>query len=363
MAKIQAETSPLERTEKYMRSVIQATAVGGRLPSVRQVMRDCRANKVVVDRALAKLQGEGVIEARPRSGFFRVGGVVTARKVVDYLFFGHPGGFRSETFHNDIATTLVSAFAKQDRFLRIHVMREEPDASAIVEDIVSQPRAEVILACINIENLHFAQRFSERNVPYLHVFPNLAQPIEPSVTLDDAQIVRQQIEHLVQLGHRRIAYLHAVQEGEYSRPIDQRRDNFCRLAMEYKLQTQAHQVCFVGWEEEHIYRKTKDLLSEHHRPTALIIYDQHLKPVYAAIRSLGLAPGRDVSVIGCDDKSWAEYVDPPLTTIRVPRQQVAELICRALKECIAGNPVKTKFIETEVIVRESTNPLPGKRNA
>ena len=93
MTQIQTNTGSSERTEKYVRSAIQATAVGGRLPSVRQIMRDCSANKVVVDRMLAKLQGEGMIESRPRSGFYRTGGVVTTRKTVDYLFFGHPRNY------------------------------------------------------------------------------------------------------------------------------------------------------------------------------------------------------------------------------------------------------------------------------
>ncbi|MBN1556387.1 MAG: substrate-binding domain-containing protein [Phycisphaerae bacterium] len=346
-----------------MRSVIRSTAVGGRLPSVRQIMRNCSANKVVVDRALAKLQGEGIIESRPRSGFYRIGGVVTTRKTVDYLFFGVAEGIRNGTFHNEIATTLISVMARRERFLRIHILREEPNVSGIIEDLVSQSRPEVLLACVDLDNLYLAQWFVERKIPYLHVFPNLAQPVEPSVTLDDTNIVRQQIEYLVQLGHRSVAYLHAVQEEEFSRPADQRRDAFCRLAMEYRLPTRSHQVRYVGYEEKYVYRQTKELLLGDKRPTAMIIYDQHVKPVYAAIRSLGLTPGRDVSVIGCDDLPWTQYVDPPLTTIRVPRQRAAERICQTLDELVAGKPAGKKIIETDLIVRESTGPLSGKHKA
>jgi len=70
----------------------------------------------------------------------------------------------------------------------------------------------------------------------------------------------------------------------------------------------------------------------------------------------GLEPGRDISVVGTDDCVMAQYMKPPLTTVRIPRGRVADLAIRLLDEYWGRD--KTRFVnvtvESDLVVRKST---------
>jgi LacI family transcriptional regulator len=71
----------------------------------------------------------------------------------------------------------------------------------------------------------------------------------------------------------------------------------------------------------------------------------------SAIRDAGLTPGRDLAVAGFDDIPTVQDVTPPLTTVRVPLE---ELGCRALRLAIDGADVDGGVVTTEVVLRAST---------
>jgi len=77
-------------------------------------------------------------------------------------------------------------------------------------------------------------------------------------------------------------------------------------------------------------------------------------------RKAGLRLPHDLSVIGFDDIWQAEYMDPPLTTVRLPRERVAERACQALMVSLGlEEPLSGDYsVTTELIVRETTTTPP-----
>lgn len=73
----------------------------------------------------------------------------------------------------------------------------------------------------------------------------------------------------------------------------------------------------------------------------------------SAIRDAGLTPGRDLAVAGFDDIPTVQDVTPPLTTVRVPLE---ELGCRALRLALDGADEDGGVVTTEVVLRDSTPP-------
>jgi len=349
-------TSSSEIAYDFLRNALNAAPKGKKLPSLRQVARECKVSKIAVGRALAQLQGEGLIESRPRSGLFRSQKILADQKIIHYLFFGHANGLNDGGFHSTILSCLASKLG-QPSSLRAHSMPDEPDPAAVVRGILDQPSSLVITCCIDLDRLGLISPLIAAGLPCLHVFPNLVNPLRPCLTLNDTEMVRQQIEFLVGLGHRRIAYLHGARDGMFSRPIHVRRDVFCRLALEYNLELRPGFVRYVGWNPEDIRVGVHQLFSEPAKPTALVIYDQHVNPVYAELRAGGLVPGRDVSVLGMDDMPWAEHVDPPLTSLRVPRVEAVESMLEMLNEVQAGKDPGVRYIPTAVVARESTQKI------
>ena len=78
----------------------------------------------------------------------------------------------------------------------------------------------------------------------------------------------------------------------------------------------------------------------------------------AAVRRAGLGVPRDVSVVAFHDAPMAEYLDPPLTSVRMPLREMAEIAVDLLVKLIAGEEVEEVVVPTPpaLVERESTAP-------
>jgi DNA-binding LacI/PurR family transcriptional regulator len=349
-----AKGNPLERVDEYLRDVYLKADPGGKLPSVRMVMRECKVSQAVVDRALVKLQTEGLVESRPRSGFYRSEKKPAESPVVNLLFFGDPGALKPGGFGNEFLGYLMTKLAERGESIRVRLMRQEKDPVGVIEDILRQRLSVCLMYGVELPYLHLVRELESKGTRCLHLFPNTAELVSPCLSILDEKIVREQVEHLVNLGHRRIGYLHGALENEYLRPMHTRRDIFCRLCMEYNLDVQYDWVTLVEWDNEKVRTEVRRMMTAPRRPTALIIYDDHVNPVYAELRACGLVPGKDVSVVGTDDMSWAAHVEPPLTTVRVPRIRAANAVCEMMEQVLRQEESGIRYLETNLVVRQST---------
>jgi len=82
--------------------------------------------------------------------------------------------------------------------------------------------------------------------------------------------------------------------------------------------------------------------------------------VTRALREMGLAVPRHVSVVGCDNIGLSEFACPPLTTIDVPRGAIGHLVSQALMPDGEESPLwdRETLIEPDLIIRDSTGPPP-----
>lgn len=95
------------------------------------------------------------------------------------------------------------------------------------------------------------------------------------------------------------------------------------------------------------------------RPTAVICDDDILAAgACKAARRLGLRVPDDVSVTGFDDLALATAVEPELTTVRLPAEEVGARGMRALLAVLDGRPPQTGDLPVELITRTSTAPPP-----
>lgn len=97
------------------------------------------------------------------------------------------------------------------------------------------------------------------------------------------------------------------------------------------------------------------------RPTAVFV-DTDIKAEGAiqAVTDAGLRVPEDISIAGFDDIPDAKYMQPPLTTVKVPYYEMGK---EAVKRLVTGNKRAACVpMQTELIVRESTGKVPNKRN-
>jgi DNA-binding LacI/PurR family transcriptional regulator len=192
----------------------------------------------------------------------------------------------------------------------------------------------------------------------------------PRVNFDDRAATAMSVEHLVHLGHERIAYVGLMNERPGPGAV-LRREGFeqamvqCGLAIPdaWIIDRTFDRTAWPGQPLEH--GPTGDFAVDRlmslpgPRPTALVCYGD--LGAIAAIRRLqhhGLSVPRDISVIGLDDMELCRYVDPPLTTIRQPLEDMGERAAQLLfehqPEGDAVEVARQELVRPSLVVRQST---------
>ena len=203
-----------------------------------------------------------------------------------------------------------------------------------------------------------SSRFRLDRLPVVVALEHIEGSTFPHVEIDNAAAARAAVEHLIALGHRRIAHI-AGPQGE---PMAQRRRDGYRAAMDA-----AGLPVLPGYEQagDYLLQGGRDgcraLFSLDPAPTAIFCANDEM--AFGAIHELhrrGLAVPRDVSVVGFDDIYLSEAIYPPLTTVSQPRAEIGRLAMSVLTGIMAGKkgPAEPVIAPTRLVVRESTAPAP-----
>jgi LacI family transcriptional regulator len=172
---------------------------------------------------------------------------------------------------------------------------------------------------------------------------------------------RRAVEHLVALGHRRIAYIRGPQSFTAGRP---RLEGFRSACAAAGLDPAETPVFRSDGQVENGELVTTQVLAEAPRVTAIAAYND--LTAIGALRALRVAGQRvpeDISVIGFDDIAAASWVVPGLTTISQQKGEMGRLAVDYLARTLeaGGDPPPPAVIRlpTELRIRESTGPAPA----
>jgi len=193
-------------------------------------------------------------------------------------------------------------------------------------------------------------------VPTAVVSGHRRMPGITNVVLDHRRAAVLALEHLLQLGHRRIAF---IKGQPFSSDTETRWSSIRDAARKLGLPIDPNLVTQLQADSptpEPGYDVTKSLLAKHRHFTAMFAFNDI--SAIGAIRALldsGMKVPADVSVIGFDDIQSAAFQNPRLTTIRQPLRRMGELAAETLLKRIRGTEHhKVIAVEPELIVREST---------
>ncbi len=176
----------------------------------------------------------------------------------------------------------------------------------------------------------------------------------PSVTVDDEAGGALATSHLLALGHRVIGHVAGPQHADTAR---RRLHGYVRALEEADVEGRPELVCETSFDEAGGHVAANRLLRLEPRPTALFVANVRAAiGVMAAARRLGLRIPDDLSVVGFHDAPFAGFLDPPLTTVRMPLTEMGRQAVDSLLALLAGEPVVDSMVETppELIVRGST---------
>jgi LacI family transcriptional regulator len=177
----------------------------------------------------------------------------------------------------------------------------------------------------------------------------------PSVDVDNREGARRAVEHLVELGHRRIACVtNAPLEYTAAR---ERLEGYHAALRGAAIEPDPSWIEEAEFDAPSGQRAMAALLARMDPQAVFVASDVVALGAIGAIRQAGLRVPDDVSVVGFDDIPLAAHLDPPLTTVHLPAFELGQTVGRALFEHIAAPGVSARtLLPTELIVRESTGP-------
>jgi LacI family repressor for deo operon, udp, cdd, tsx, nupC, and nupG len=201
----------------------------------------------------------------------------------------------------------------------------------------------------------------ERQLPplvmVLERLPGIAVPV---VHTDYHAGAMEAVRHLVELGHHRIAHITGLRRV----PSTTRRLEGYRAALAAAgLKAPSELIQTGDFTMSSSAAAVARLMTLHEPPTAVLCGNDEM--AYGAIRALykmGLSVPEDVSVVGFDDQNLAEFYNPPLTTVNIPRHELGRRAAQEMLDQLAGRDVPREVVlPTRLVVRESTAPPPARR--
>jgi LacI family transcriptional regulator, galactose operon repressor len=178
----------------------------------------------------------------------------------------------------------------------------------------------------------------------------------PSVSAAHASGADQAMQHLLSLGHRRIAAV--TGPAGWQATEDRRRGYYAALAAA-GIQLNADLEVEGDFEIPGGVKAGEELFDLRDPPTAVFAFNDLLAVgVLKAARSRGLRVPEDVSIVGFDDLEYCTMVTPALTTVRQPLAEMGRTAVNMLVRLLENKRFETLHVQlgTRLVVRESTGP-------
>lgn len=158
--------------------------------------------------------------------------------------------------------------------------------------------------------------------------------------------------YLLENGHKHVAYISGSSDS-YDNHL--RYKGYLRALGEAGLEEQSKWRLSGNFVREGGYNATKMLIMQGSLPSAVFYgNDEMAIGGLKAFEECGISVPNDISVIGYDDIQLAEYVNPPLTTIRQPKSEAGSLAAHLLFQALAGESVKQSYmLTTDMMERAS----------
>ena len=203
------------------------------------------------------------------------------------------------------------------------------------------------------------EKLSNYNMPIVFIDYCPSNMKVPTVAVDNLQGGILATQHLIELGHRKIAFI----GGDIKHPSIQDRYNGYKLALEKYHITFAERL--TDTDEDYParingYNAARKIFSRNNDVSAVFACNDAMAVgVIQYLKDIGKQIPNDISVIGFDDVVSENSVTPPLSTVRVPKMEMGVEAMRLISSLVKDNSNNHKkiLINVELIVRQSTKKL------
>ncbi|MBK5107949.1 MAG: LacI family DNA-binding transcriptional regulator [Anaerolineales bacterium] len=273
-------------------------------------------------------------------------------QIIGLILTRNPHHISSDAFLNQILDGLITAAHEHSMRLLIDIVEVQHQQKAYLELVRAKRIDGLILsgprfdddALLSLQQDHFPTVLMGQ-LPNTDFF---------SVDIDNFAAAQQAVEHLVKLGHERIACITNAAATYTAAAV--RLDGYRQVLENHAIPFDEALIRYGDFDPESGYQQMKNLLSLDTPPSAVFVASDVVAiGAKAAIVEKGLKIPGDIALVGFDDIPLARYLDPPLTTVRLPASELATRASQILIQLIQGDPPAEKLVllESQLIVRQS----------
>lgn len=241
--------------------------------------------------------------------------------------------------------------------LQVVMAREFEAEIEVIKRVVERKRCDGLIFARTRPADERVDWLEKRGFPFVTIGQTLRNS-HSWIDRDQRKMGRDAAQRLLRLGHAKIAFLSAPFRYTYAHHL---RDGF-REGLRSggpRPDPSLEVECFLS-------RKTgedavTELFARGERPTALFCGNDMIAiSAMAGLKRLGLTPGADVALIGCDDNPLAAHTRPALTTFSQDLDAIGLRLGQMLLARLSGETRRVQeIVETRLVIRESDPPYPG----
>ena len=347
-----------EQTMLVLQSLIKAggLSAGDRLPSERELREKYNLSSTTVRRALLELEKAGLIYRHHGLGTF-----IASRKRSPRLAL-LVTGYDAESWRQhgsmivgQLVGGVCEASWEHDAIVSVMHISAGLPLKPLLSAIVNDRHFDGVLLRLAGEVKHDDVEFLEtKQFPYVVVRRYLPDREINCVISDWEKDGFEATDHLIRLNHRRIGLVLGPRDLGMFRDREQ---GYIRALKTAGLPIDPDVILSASnFTEQDGYIQTKGLFAGASPPKAILVAESLMCiGAYAALRELGLRIPEDVAVVGSDDGSVGDTLNPPLTAITTPLYDVGVEAAKLLLETMETGRISRRavLVESRLILRES----------
>jgi len=277
-------------------------------------------------------------------------------KAIGLVMTRSPHHIASDTFLPQILSGLLDVIKQHKLRLLIESVEPEHQDRVYLELARAKQIDGMILLTPRIDDSGL-KKLGEVDIPSV-LMGKLVDTKFYSVDVDNYQAAKKAVEYLIELGHTRIACISNAHLSYTASPdrVLGYKDALCKAGVE----VDDDLIQYADFDPQSGFDCMQALLATEKKFTAAFVASDNVAMgAKSALREAGLRIPDDISIIGFDDIPWAQYSDPPLTTVRLPAQELASEACLMLLDLMQEKEPEEGHLvlDTELVIRKSCQNL------
>jgi LacI family transcriptional regulator len=256
------------------------------------------------------------------------------------------------SFYADLAAGIANRARKHGYVMML------VDNEGLLEDELSAAKVFVATRAAGVIVTPLSERVPRyllsQHIPVVEVDRQFAAGACDGVIIDNLSVARRMTDHLVALGHRKIALL--IDETEWTTG-GERVAGYQSALHDAGLPVEPDLLVPAGWDSDAARKAAIDLLARRDHPTAVFAANNLLaEGVWRAASDLGLRVPDDLSIVSFDDAQWMSMVSPGISAIAQDAVALGEAAMDRLLARIEDpdSPPRTVVLEAQIRPRGST---------